>query len=164
MLWHVIYWKIILLQPPPPPISVAPLSLSSPKPSPTLDTNIWYIPHKRKVLFVRADWLARNWIVIAIHLQAADETKSRVKIKFPTISHYIKRNKLIAELAERSPIIIQHSSNPSSRKNLDVRPCDRTRCYFWLAWSTVPRARQRLGFVQLSSGQCTGLRVGRPGF
>ena len=67
---------------------------------------------------------------------------------------------LIAELVERSPIIIQNSSNPSSRKNLDVRPCDRTRH----AWSTVPRARQRLGFVQLSSGQCTGLRVGRPGF
>ena len=29
---------------------------------------------------------------------------------------------LIAELVERSPIIIQNSSNPSSRKNLDVRP------------------------------------------
>ena len=29
---------------------------------------------------------------------------------------------MIAELAERSPIIIQNSSNPSSRKNLDVRP------------------------------------------
>ena len=33
---------------------------------------------------------------------------------------------LIAELAERSPIIIQNSSNPLSRKNLDVRPNDRT--------------------------------------
>ena len=33
---------------------------------------------------------------------------------------------LIAELAKRSSIIIQNSSNPSSRKNLDVRPCDRT--------------------------------------
>ena len=33
---------------------------------------------------------------------------------------------LIAELAERSPIIIQNSSNPSSRKKLDVRPYDRT--------------------------------------
>ena len=36
--------------------------------------------------------------------------------------------------AERSPIIIQNSSNPSSRKNLDVRPydrtTDRTSCYF----------------------------------
>ena len=31
----------------------------------------------------------------------------------------------IAELAERS-LIIQNSSNPSSRKNLDVRPYDRT--------------------------------------
>ena len=30
------------------------------------------------------------------------------------------------ELAEHSPIIIQTSSNPSSRKNLDVRPYDRT--------------------------------------
>ena len=30
---------------------------------------------------------------------------------------------VIAELAERSPIIKQSSSNPSSRKNLDVRPC-----------------------------------------
>ena len=29
---------------------------------------------------------------------------------------------VIAELAERSPIIIQNSSNPSSRKNWDVRP------------------------------------------
>ena len=38
--------------------------------------------------------------------------------------------KLKAELAERSPIIIQNSSDPSSRKNLDVRPYDHTRCYF----------------------------------
>ena len=29
---------------------------------------------------------------------------------------------LIAELAEHSPIIIQNRSNPSSQKNLDVRP------------------------------------------
>ena len=32
----------------------------------------------------------------------------------------------IAELAEQGPIIIQNSSNPSSRKNLVVRPYDRT--------------------------------------
>ena len=31
----------------------------------------------------------------------------------------------IAELTERSPIIIQNSSNLSSRKNLDVQPYDR---------------------------------------
>ena len=36
------------------------------------------------------------------------------------------RDYLIAELEERSPIIIQNSSNPSSRKNLDLRPYDRT--------------------------------------
>ena len=33
---------------------------------------------------------------------------------------------IIAELAKRSPITIQNSSNPSSRKNLVVRPYDRT--------------------------------------
>ena len=34
--------------------------------------------------------------------------------------------RFIVELAERSPIIIQNgSSNPSSRKNLDLRPYDR---------------------------------------
>ena len=37
---------------------------------------------------------------------------------------------IIVELAELSPIIIQNSSNPSSRKNLDVRLYDRTRYYF----------------------------------
>ena len=31
---------------------------------------------------------------------------------------------LIAELAERSPIIIQNSNNPSSQKKLDVLPYD----------------------------------------
>ena len=31
---------------------------------------------------------------------------------------------MIAELAEHSPIIRQNSSNPSSQKNLDVRPYD----------------------------------------
>ena len=33
---------------------------------------------------------------------------------------------LIAELAEHSPIIRQNSSNPSSQKNLDVRPYNHT--------------------------------------
>ena len=33
---------------------------------------------------------------------------------------------MIAELEEHSPIILQNSSNPSSRKNLDVRPYDPT--------------------------------------
>ena len=37
--------------------------------------------------------------------------------------HYVF---FIAELAERSPLIIQNSSNPSCRKNLAVRPYDRT--------------------------------------
>ena len=33
---------------------------------------------------------------------------------------------MIAKLAERSPIIIQNSGKPSSRKNLDVQPYDHT--------------------------------------
>ena len=33
---------------------------------------------------------------------------------------------VIAELAKRSPIIIQNSSNPSNRKNLNLRPYDLT--------------------------------------
>ena len=56
---------------------------------------------------------------------------------------------LIAELAERSPIIIQNSSNPSSRKKLDVQG------------ATFNRRGQ---LYRGHSGQCTGLRVGRPGF
>ena len=43
---------------------------------------------------------------------------------YQLLSNFLFR-KIIAELAERSPIIIQNSSNPSSRKNLDVRPYDR---------------------------------------
>ena len=31
-----------------------------------------------------------------------------------------------AQLAQRSPIILQNSSNPSNWKNLDIRPYDRT--------------------------------------
>ena len=42
-----------------------------------------------------------------------------------TISDFIYFRRLMAELAERSPIIIQNISNPSNRKNLDVRPYDR---------------------------------------
>ena len=40
--------------------------------------------------------------------------------------HSYHLNIIIAELAERSSIIIKNSSNPSSRKILDVRPYDRT--------------------------------------
>ena len=59
--------------------------------------------------------------------QAKEEPQRRVK--------WLKKNgastrqSFIAELAERSRIIIQNSSNPWRRKNLDVRPYDRTRCY-----------------------------------
>ena len=67
---------------------------------------------------------------------------------------------IIAELAERSPIIIQNGSNPSSRKKLDVRPYDRTtvRPYKVLLLICV---------VNCTAGTPTpriGLRVGRPGF
>ena len=42
------------------------------------------------------------------------------------VTHSLCTPHLIAELAERSPIIIQNISNPASRKNLDVQPYDRT--------------------------------------
>ena len=48
-----------------------------------------------------------------------DYTFSYLPRRYPTTN-------FIAELAERSPIIIQNSSNPSSRKNLDVRPYNRS--------------------------------------
>ena len=59
-------------------------------------------------------------------LSSANSIASRELIPFTHVKQVI----FIAELAERSPIIMQNSSNPSSRKNLDVRPYDRTRCYF----------------------------------
>ena len=57
---------------------------------------------------------------------------------------------MIAKLAERSPIIIQNSGKPSSRKNLDLQPYDHT---------TVQGAT--FNMRGQSSGQCTGLCVGR---
>ena len=70
------------------------------------------------------------------------------------------------ELTERSPIIIQNgSSNPSSRKNLDLRPYDRP--YKMLLLTCVVNctaATPKPLFLQQSSGQCTELRGGRPGF
>ena len=71
----------------------------------------------------------------------------------------IAKEQIIAELAERSPTIIQNSSNPSSRKNLDVRPYDRTRYYF----SCVVNCTAGTPTPRLC-GQCTRLRVGQPGF
>ena len=47
---------------------------------------------------------------------------------------FLKFNQLIAELAERSPIIIQNSSNPSSRKHLDVQPYGRPYKVLLLTW------------------------------
>ena len=49
--------------------------------------------------------------------------RRKTEKKTPNLSEFTQ---ILAELAERSPIIIQNSSNPSSRKNLDVRPYDRT--------------------------------------
>ena len=49
-----------------------------------------------------------------------------INIIFGAFSIIFGSNTIIAEPAERSPIIIQNSSNPSSRKNLDERPYDRT--------------------------------------
>ena len=51
------------------------------------------------------------------------EDKGEIFYYFITMS--LTFSVLIAELAERSPIILQNSSNPSSRKNLDIRLYDR---------------------------------------
>ena len=51
------------------------------------------------------------------------EAKGEIFYYFSTMSLTI--SVLIAELAEHSPIILQNSSNPSSRKNLDIRLYDR---------------------------------------
>ena len=59
-------------------------------------------------------------------------TLKSLKSQHPSISPsskntgYASCKWFIAELAERSPIIIKNSSSPSSRKKLDVRPYDRT--------------------------------------
>ena len=60
---------------------------------------------------------------------------------------------ILAELAERSPIIIQNgSSNSSSRKNLDLRPYDRPYKVLLLTFvvncTAGTQARQRHSFVQ----------------
>ena len=71
-----------------------------------------------------------------------------IRIEDETTQVSVQISQILAELTEHGPIIIQITSNPSSRKNLDVRPYDRIRCYLQHAWPTVPRARQRHGFIQ----------------
>ena len=88
-----------------------------------------------------------KWILVQMDLMQKDKGEGK-----PVFLQSLTRDKvgvvqLIAELVEHSPIIMYNSSNPSSRKNLDVRPYDCTRRYFWHAWSTVPQARQHHGFV-----------------
>ena len=77
---------------------------------------------------------------------------------------------IIAELAERSSIIITNgssNSNPSSRKNLDLRPYDRTtaRPYKVLLLTYVVNCIAGTPTPRLCPvvRQCTELRVGRPG-
>ena len=48
-----------------------------------------------------------------------------IRIEDETTQVSVQISQILAELTEHSPIIIQISSNPSSRKNLDVRPYDR---------------------------------------
>ena len=88
-------------------------------------------------------------------------------MSFSAIMHqilYISDTSLIAELAERSPIFIQISSNQLSRKNLDVRPYDPTTVRGATFNMRDQLYRGHFSATALSSGQCTGLRVGRPGF
>ena len=59
-----------------------------------------------------------------LHLSGKSQGKVR-EFQTPMAVATMDKVTVIAELAERSPIIIQKSSNPSSRKTLDVRPYDR---------------------------------------
>ena len=74
------------------------------------------------------------------------------EIKVSWLKHYWNYLHFIAELAECSPIIIQNTSNPSSQKNLDVRPYDRT---------TVQGATALSGSLVVSA---LGSESGDPGF
>ena len=72
---------------------------------------------------------------------------------------------LIAELAERSPIIIKNSSSPSSRKNLDLRPFDLTTVQGASFNMRGQLYRGHANATALSSSSVVsalGLRVGRP--
>ena len=51
------------------------------------------------------------------------EDKGEIFYYFSTT--FLTISVLIAELAKHRPIILQNSSNPSSRKNLDIRLYDR---------------------------------------
>ena len=73
----------------------------------------------------------------------------------------------IAELAERSPIIIQNSSNPSSRKKFGcttVLPYDPTTVQGATFHMRGQLYRGQANATALFSDQCTSLRVGRPKF
>ena len=76
------------------------------------------------------------------------------------LPHYDFVCDLIAKLAKRSPIIIQNSSNPSGRKNLDVRPYDRTT----VQGATFNMRGQHAWWLCSVVQYYTGFRVGRRGF
>ena len=85
----------------------------------------------------RSRWASFNWVSKEIRncfdfaslnywSKTLTPSPQPVGCKSKTIAGVLPRftqfSYFIAELAEHSPIIIQNSSNPSSRKNLDVRP------------------------------------------
>ena len=71
----------------------------------------------------------------------------------------IAATQIIAELAERSPIVIKNCRNPSSRKNFG---CTTVRPYMVLLLTCVVNCN--VGTPTSRLCQCTGLRVGQPVF
>ena len=73
----------------------------------------------RKMFIFRNIYRCKSTIIIIIIITTCSKIKSNKK--------KILSQNILAELAERerSSIIIQNSSNPSRRKNLDLRPYDR---------------------------------------
>ena len=88
-------------------------------------------------LYLRSSSLIKGLLPVVLNLCNTFHDKSPGRLKsnnstwgkltVPSHSCYERSAfEIIAELAERSPIIIKNSSNPSSWKNLNVRPYVRT--------------------------------------
>ena len=71
-------------------------------------------------------WTIRHSLMLLWFKDLKNVTEERFRSLRMQHGSRLREISFIAELAERSPIIIENgSSNPSSRKNLDLRPYDR---------------------------------------
>ena len=71
---------------------------------------------------MECDRKTKNSIITRVHFAHTSNINPINKFLFCCFMWQLH---IFAKRAQRSPIIIRNSSNPSSRKNLDVRPYDR---------------------------------------